>query len=334
MFRLQMTWLAPLLLVALFILDVFTAQKLVLAILFNVPIALSSLTLSRSQTLWLTLAALVANALAGYINATQELTFDPIALGNRVLSALSYLLVALLSLQSARAWAQEAEKHIEEKRANQERQLRQMMEELSESPTTDALLEQTCRSVRSFMTARGVAVRSVGPQGWGSLHYQSPSTWQPPSDCPPPHKNPVRWSVLEGRMFVVAQWKTDLVLLVESPKLERADKVMAELLRSLEGLLQRAELVAHLQEHEREMLRRNGLMRSLIDALVHGLQTPLSATELEVLRGVAQGLSPQDIAQRMGTDVAVVQNHTQAVLQKLSTERNQMAIRSLRQNLL
>lgn len=287
-----LVWLSPLLLLVLFGLDILTPQKLVLAILFNVPIALSSLTLSSKLTIGLTLTALLANLVAGLLNAWQEQSYDPIALGNRILAALSFLLVALLSLQSARTWAQEAEKRLEERKAQQERQLRQLLQELSQSQNPQALLEQSCRLVRSLMRASGVMVRQVSAGRWAEEGYQTPNTWQPPREVPPSSKNSVRWSVLEGRMFLVAQWQPNLLLLVESPQIGGALGVMDELLRSLEGLLQRAELLSHLQQHEREMVRRNGVIRDLIYAFSHDLRTPLIANTMNMQQALAGAYGP------------------------------------------
>lgn len=79
--------------------DLATPQLLVAAILFDVPIVLSSFTGERRFTMALVGAALVANAVAGYVNGVQDhYHWDAIGIGDRFLSAASILLVGFLSI--------------------------------------------------------------------------------------------------------------------------------------------------------------------------------------------------------------------------------------------
>lgn len=92
-----------LLLVAAWGLDLVSPQLLVVAILLSVPIALSSLTLNRRFTLILVLFALAADASAGWYNALQDHHhWDPIAVADRLLAALSIAVVGLLSVSAQR----------------------------------------------------------------------------------------------------------------------------------------------------------------------------------------------------------------------------------------
>lgn len=59
------------LLLAAWVLDLFTPQLFVAAILFNIPVALSSLSLRRNLTISLVIAAEIANLIAGYVNGVQ-----------------------------------------------------------------------------------------------------------------------------------------------------------------------------------------------------------------------------------------------------------------------
>lgn len=103
-----MAWLCYGLLVAAWIVDLLTPQALVAAILLNGPIALSSLALRSRLTAQLVIAAEVANVIAGYVNGVQAgYHWDGIAIGNRLLTAASFVLVGYLSVKT-QEYAREA----------------------------------------------------------------------------------------------------------------------------------------------------------------------------------------------------------------------------------
>jgi signal transduction histidine kinase len=96
------------LLVAAFIVDLLTPQLFIASILFNGPIALSSLALQRRLTMGLVVAAEIANVVAASINGI--LTghhWYPVAIADRVLVAASFILVGALSAKS-QEYAREA----------------------------------------------------------------------------------------------------------------------------------------------------------------------------------------------------------------------------------
>ncbi len=96
------------LLVVAWIVDLLTPQLFIAAILFNGPIALSSLALQRRLTTNLVIAAEVANAIAGYVNGVQAGNhWDTIAIGDRFLLAASFILVGYLSIRT-QEYAREA----------------------------------------------------------------------------------------------------------------------------------------------------------------------------------------------------------------------------------
>lgn len=96
-----MAWLCYALLVAAWVVDLVTPQLFVAAILLNGPIALSSLTLRPRFTIGLIVAAEIANVVAGYVNGVQAgYHWDSIALGDRFLSAASFVLVGYLSIKT------------------------------------------------------------------------------------------------------------------------------------------------------------------------------------------------------------------------------------------
>jgi signal transduction histidine kinase len=96
------------LLVAAWIVDLFTPQLFIAAILLNGPIALSSLALQRRLTTNLVIAAEIANIVAGYVNGIQAgRHWDGIAIGDRLLLAASFVLVGYLSIKT-QEYAREA----------------------------------------------------------------------------------------------------------------------------------------------------------------------------------------------------------------------------------
>jgi signal transduction histidine kinase len=96
------------LLLVAWIVDLLTPQLFIASILFNGPIALSSLALNRRLTTNLVIVAEVANAIAGYVNGLQAGNhWDTIAIGDRLLLAASFVLVGYLSIRT-QEYAQEA----------------------------------------------------------------------------------------------------------------------------------------------------------------------------------------------------------------------------------
>jgi signal transduction histidine kinase len=96
------------LLIAAWVIDLLTPQSFIVAILFNGPIALSSLALQRRLTTNLVIFAEIANAIAGYVNGVQAgHRWDAIAIGDRLLLAASFVLVGYLSIRTQQ-YAKEA----------------------------------------------------------------------------------------------------------------------------------------------------------------------------------------------------------------------------------
>lgn len=104
----HVAWLCYGLLVAAWLVDLFTPQPFIAAILFNGPIALSSLALQRRLTANLVIAAEIANVAAAYLNGVEAgYRWDGIAIGDRVLLAASFVLVGFLSIKT-QEYAREA----------------------------------------------------------------------------------------------------------------------------------------------------------------------------------------------------------------------------------
>lgn len=294
-------WLGPasgLLLTGILALDLLTPQNLVLAILYNIPIALSILALSRRLTLSMTFFALLANVAAGYYNAEHAPLFDATALGNRILAALSFFLVAILSLQAVRASVKVSEARNREEKAQLEGILRHLIEVLSASTSAQVLLEQSCKQIRLALEAKGVAVVQSAP----SLKtlFCLPEDWavDPPIDGPLgwPHTGVVRDL---NRFWVVL--KPGLWLLVQEPKFPHARTVLLELSPTLQALLGKVELFERTQSQQREIARHSEVIRDLVYAFSHDLRTPLMANALNMrlaLEG-AYGVLPEAYKQSL-----------------------------------
>jgi signal transduction histidine kinase len=128
------------LLLGAFALDLVTPQLFVAAILLNAPIALSSLTVDRRFTQALVVAALVANVAAGYANGIQDgAQWNAIAIGDRVISALSFILVGVLSVAGGDASRRAGEAAEREQRLARERDLARSSDEVRRSVNSDLI---------------------------------------------------------------------------------------------------------------------------------------------------------------------------------------------------
>jgi signal transduction histidine kinase len=121
-------------LVVAWLVDLITPQLFVAAILLNAPIALSSLALDFRFTQVLVAVALIANVSAGYVNGvTDHYHWDAIAVGDRIISGLSFLLVGGLSIASQRSAARAGELSARQERAARERSVRRAVETIRAS---------------------------------------------------------------------------------------------------------------------------------------------------------------------------------------------------------
>ena len=150
-------------------LDILTPAALVVAILFNVPIALSSLLLSRNFTLTVMTLALAGNLLAGFLNAQNPGLSDTTALLNRLFSALSFVLVGFLTLRLRSSTIQATRLSLEQSRAERERTLRQLLTSLSGSTTPEVFLERTAAGLRDYLDARGVVIVAFENRRYAAL---------------------------------------------------------------------------------------------------------------------------------------------------------------------
>jgi len=126
--------------------DLVTPQLFVVAIFFNVPIALSSLARDSRFTRALVALALVANVVAGYVNGLHDgHGWETIAIADRTIGALSFLLVGSLSITTQRAATRAGELLAREDRISREAGVRRAIETVRGSVNADVIARAIVR---------------------------------------------------------------------------------------------------------------------------------------------------------------------------------------------
>lgn len=159
------TILCYVLIVVAWIVDLLTPQLFVAAILYNGPIALSGLALNTRLTTALVVLAQIANIVAGYVNGLQSHNYwDPIAIGDRILSAASFLLVGYLTAR-AQEYAREAGSATERARfATGEKALRKSLEAVRSSLNVDLVMRGIVREALTLANADEAMIVVRGSQ--------------------------------------------------------------------------------------------------------------------------------------------------------------------------
>lgn len=296
-------WIAGLLL------DLATPQTMVVAITYNIPIAFSGLALSRRLTYTMVALALLANLLAGYGNAQVPGGFDAVALANRGLAALSFLLVGIVTLALGRASARVTALQLGEANAKREGRLRRLIEALSGPLHSKDLLGRSCSVLRETFEAEAVIISSLERNRFTAPRYSDPAEFSLAHEA-----EPVPWAVaavpsmeppvlstqLDIGLLTVGRWRRrnapELVVLVHRPNVAEPTLLLGEALRSLEPLLERAVLLESLDKQRGELERRNSVIRDLVYAFSHDLRTPLMANTMNMklaLEGAYGELEPE-----------------------------------------
>jgi signal transduction histidine kinase len=283
-----------LMLVGIAALDVLTPQRLVAAILLNVPIALSGLVYSRRWTAFLVGGALTANLVAGVLNAQGEGGADNISLLNRALLAASFALVGWMTVRLSQTSLHLDRERLEGARARRQRD-RERLTALAQSGSLASALEGAAQVLSEAFAARG-AVLAVGgtavfaaPRGafpaglpnWGvgttipvRLLGDAPSN---PVDT----DTPGEYGLNANRALVGGvAWDGGapvLVAVLEPSGDEDAPETFGALLPALRDALARASLGEKLEAGRAESERRAGIIRDLVYAFSHDLRTPITA---------------------------------------------------------
>lgn len=131
-------WLSVGLLIGAWIIDMFTPESLVAAILLAVPVALSSLFLEKHFTAWVVVAAIIADIAAGWYNGLhQGGHWTAIAVANRALAAFSIVLVGVLGSIAQTAALRSGRLAARQKQAERAEAIRHAFERIRSSLNVD-----------------------------------------------------------------------------------------------------------------------------------------------------------------------------------------------------
>ena len=322
-----MAALCYLLLAIAWVIDLFTPQLFVAAILLNGPIALSALALRPSLTVRLMVLAEVANVAAGYVNGVQAgHHWDTIAVGDRLLSAASFLLVGILTLRAQGSARRAGESAERERQIERERALRRAMERVRASLNMEVVLRNAVREAKHVTSAERVVLIAR------SSAFDVPDSYESAGDEVTVAREPLRpelASIIEharlrdqpvtvavdtplagvfGESVSAATIPLDdrLVALIVGwgPRTPQSDEqdALADFVENLTVALQQARMFIRLAEQNDEIMRgraelqnRSDVIRDIVYALAHDLRTPLVAADATMSQALdgAYGALPE-----------------------------------------
>jgi signal transduction histidine kinase len=294
-------------LLAAFVIDLLTPQLFVAAILLDVPIVLSSLGGSGRFRLMLVIAALACDVLAGYVNGVQAgHHWDAIGIGDRLLAALSIVLVGYLSsavIDNAQRAGQAASQEV---RARREALISTAIERVRASLSTELVLRAIARESPALFDATEARFSLAGPGATTLVARRGKAQVDVDEErLPPAIISLVQRAADDGDGIAIAP--TDalgrLVLdtfgvaeLLAIPIADRERRfgvllVLGEHEDSLQdqrgvarayaqqsaNALAQARLFEQLAERNAALEERSGIIRDLVYALSHDLRTPLAA---------------------------------------------------------
>ncbi|HEV2738652.1 MAG TPA: histidine kinase dimerization/phospho-acceptor domain-containing protein, partial [Candidatus Elarobacter sp.] len=306
------------LLIVTFAADAVTQQTLVIAILLDVPIVLAALTQSRRLTLSLVVAALAADAAAGFINAAHDdYRWDPVGVGDRLLSMLSIVLVGYLSTAVQERAERVGRLAAQEARARREATLAAAADRMRASLSPDLVKRAIVREAPNALDATAVFWYPSGSDG-EILAARTGETDVDVVDERPSaeiatltHRvaddrtvtvvrgvDPVGRFVLErlqARSAIaipLADRGTSFGVLIAASNAETPDETIIQAAHAFAALavdaLGQARLFAELAERNEALSERQDVIRDLVYALSHDLRTPLAALAM-TLRQAADG---------------------------------------------
>ncbi len=285
-----------LLFVAIVVLDLLTPQRLVAAILLNIPIALSGLVLKRRFTFALVLIAVAMDAVAGLINASSEGGFDSISIFNRVLLAISFILVGFMTVQLTSFSSRLEKARLEEARLRRERD-RERIAAIGQEPSLEAALHKAAEVLAGCFEARGVLLSSAGMSQFSAPRTAFPATqsaWSVGSPIPsrllgaPPSQTilcqtPSEFGLNANHALIAGfEWAGHAPMLLALLEPQSQTESLSSLLPTLRDALERAELSQRLQRNRSELERRAEVIRDLVYAFSHDLRTPLVANGMNM----------------------------------------------------
>jgi signal transduction histidine kinase len=309
------------------VIDLVTPQLFVAAILLNGPIALSALALQPSLTIRLVVLAEIANAVAGYTNGLAAgHHWDTIAIGDRALSAASFLLVGVLTLRAQQSARRAGESDERERQIGRERALRRAMEQVRASLNTEIVMRNAVREAKRITSAPNVLlVTRVSSLDVPDLYEATADEVTLRRELLPPEltsviegarargraitvgvNEPLAGLLRESVTVATIELDSSSVALIigwgaRSPSTEEHEAVQ-DFADNLAVALQQTRLFIRLAEQNEEILRgrselqnRSEVIRDIVYALAHDLRTPLVAADVTMSQALdgAYGALPE-----------------------------------------
>jgi signal transduction histidine kinase len=305
------------LLAAAFVVDVLTPQTLVVAILLDVPIVLAALTQSRRLTAALVIAALLADAGAAFLNAAREsYHWDPIGVGDRLLSMLSIVLVGFLSTAVQERAERVGRLAAQEARARREASLAAAADRMRASLSPDlvrrAIVREAPRAldgVAAYWYPSGADGEILSARG-GATDVDVVDERPPSEIASLTHRvaeddaiavvravDPVgrfaldRLRARSALAIPLADRGTKFGVLIVTSDADAPDEAV-QTARGFAAIavnaLGQARLFGELADRNEALVERQDVIRDLVYALSHDLRTPLAALSM-TLRQAADG---------------------------------------------
>ena len=237
-----------------FLVDLTTRQDLVVAIIYNVPIAISGAWgQSQRLTRGTLVLALGANVAAAYENALNFGGYDQVSLANRGFSALSFLIVGAMTLARETAADEVTSLSGAEAAAERERALRRLVRDLSDQTVEQDLIHAAVPALRELLDAEVVVISGLRDGRFCEPHYGdagsedlaplgSLASWA--VDAIPRNDSPAITVRSERGLFTSGRWRRedgpDLIVLADVPRAEKSAYLLGEALHAMEPLLHRA----------------------------------------------------------------------------------------------
>ncbi|MDE2480589.1 MAG: HAMP domain-containing histidine kinase [bacterium] len=309
-----MTWLCYGLLALAWVIDIFTPQLFVAAILLDGPIALSALALRPQLTVRLMILAEVANLVSGYVNGVQAgFRWDSIALGDRLLAAASFVLVGVLTIRAQESARRAGESDERARQIERERALRHALEHVRASLNHELILRAAVREARLVSAADRVTIVSrasaldvpelydvgdgddemrvsreaLSPEIASLVERARSERRSLAIDADEPLGRLIGDTAVvaslpvgEGEVALVLRWRTHRPTSVERAALD-------DFVANLGIAIEQAQLFVRLAEQNAEIARqkdalqqRSDVIRDIVYALAHDLRTPIVAADV------------------------------------------------------
>ena len=308
----KILFLAGFLFLFIFLTDAMTPQSLVVSILLDIPIALTGLTLRKKATVSLVILGLIANTMAGVINARTEGSIDAIALLNRIFSAVSFFLVGYLTLKVQENAHETGVISSERSRATRENKIRTFLAGISAQNIPDRFLRELTGHLVTLFSAKGVVIALSDQDLWRSTTYSSPEGlwfWKageslpgglsllgkktfPPNWISKPSLSPILENNHASRGVVArlglsaidqdSESARFLYLFILEPGEDSILQILSEITPIIEEVLARVRILQHLTRYNQVLLRRNSIIHDLVYGVSHDIRTPLIANSINM----------------------------------------------------